>query len=116
MASKPIKDGKDLGLVEFCERCETVELLDGNGARRSALLIWLLDYLRSSATAAVAKMVLCLVDRIHGDDLAEGTRPMEVACSSTSRTIISTIASFALEGLPGCDATGIWFNLDAATI
>jgi hypothetical protein len=63
--------GKDLGLVELCERCETVELWMETEPNDQLVLIWLLDYLRSHAKAAAAKMDLCLVDRNLGADTPE---------------------------------------------
>jgi hypothetical protein len=39
----------DLGLIEACERCETVELWMETAPNDQLVLIWLLDYLRSQA-------------------------------------------------------------------
>ena len=40
---------KDLGLIEACERCETVELWMGTEPNAQLVLIWLLDYLGPQA-------------------------------------------------------------------
>jgi hypothetical protein len=39
-------EGKDLGLIDFCERCETIELWIDPEPNAQLTLIWLLDYLR----------------------------------------------------------------------
>ena len=36
--------GKDLGLIDFCERCETIELWADPEPNAQLTLIWLLDY------------------------------------------------------------------------
>jgi hypothetical protein len=38
--------GKDLGLIDLCERCETIELWVDPEPNAQLTLIWLLDYLR----------------------------------------------------------------------
>jgi hypothetical protein len=38
--------GKALGLIDFCERCETIELWSDPEPNAQLTLIWLLDYLR----------------------------------------------------------------------
>src|ERR1700730_17075971 len=40
---------KDLGLIELCQRCETVELWMETEPNSQLVLIWLLDYLHSHA-------------------------------------------------------------------
>ncbi len=101
--------GKDLGLVELCERCETVELWMETEPNDQLVLIWLLDYLRSHAKAAVAKMVLCLVDRNHGDDT-----PKELARWKFPLVDITNdhleIASFAWKAYRESTPQA-WFNL-----
>jgi hypothetical protein len=52
---------KDLGLVEFCRQCETVELWFDLGSNDQLLLIWLLDHFRSHPEI-VARLRLRLVD------------------------------------------------------
>jgi hypothetical protein len=60
--------GRDLGLLELCERCEAVELLMETEPNAQLVLIWLLDYLRSHANPAItAKLILCHVDVSLGD-------------------------------------------------
>jgi hypothetical protein len=52
---------KDLGLIELCQRCETVELWMETEPNAQLLLIWLLDYLHSHGKAPT-NLVLCHVD------------------------------------------------------
>jgi hypothetical protein len=60
--------GRDFGLIELCQRCETVELWMETKPNDQLVLIWLLDYLRSHAKAAItANLVLCHVDATLGD-------------------------------------------------
>jgi hypothetical protein len=55
--------GRDFGLVELCQRCETIDLWFEAKPNAQLVLIWLLDYLQSHAdTAIIAKLVLVLVD------------------------------------------------------
>ena len=48
---KPI-GGKAHGLIDFCERCETIELWADPEPNAQLTLIWLLDYLRHHAETA----------------------------------------------------------------
>jgi hypothetical protein len=41
------RDFNDLGLVEFCRQCETVELWFDRSPNDQLLLVWLLDHFRS---------------------------------------------------------------------
>jgi hypothetical protein len=65
-AGRPAREkigGRDLGLLELCERCEAVELWFETAPNAQLLLIWLLDHLHSRANAAIiAKLMLCHVD------------------------------------------------------
>jgi hypothetical protein len=45
-------EGKDLGLIDFCERCETIELWVDPEPNAQLTLIWLLDYLRHHGKTA----------------------------------------------------------------
>jgi hypothetical protein len=70
-ASKEI-GGRELGLVELCQRCEAVELWMETGPNAQLILIWLLDYLHSHADAAtIAKLILCHLDVDLGDAVAK---------------------------------------------
>jgi hypothetical protein len=51
---------KDLGLIEACERCETVELWMDTEPNPQLVLIWLLDYL--GPRAKTLRMILRHVD------------------------------------------------------
>jgi hypothetical protein len=46
-------EGKGLGLVELCERCETIQLWIDPDPNSQLTLIWLLDYLRHHAKMAL---------------------------------------------------------------
>jgi hypothetical protein len=61
--------GRDLGLIELCERCERVEFWMGTEPNEQLVLIWLLDYLHSNADAETAtNLILCHVDSsLRGD-------------------------------------------------
>jgi hypothetical protein len=62
-----------LGLIDLCERCETIELWIDPDPNAQLTLIWLLDYLRHHAKIA-PKLTLVQADAIIG-----GHRPEEVA-------------------------------------
>jgi len=57
--------GRDLGLLEVCTRCETVELWIETEPNAQLVLIWLLDYVRSHGCAT--NLILCHVDASLGD-------------------------------------------------
>ena len=61
---------KDLGLIELCERCETIELWIDPEPNAQLTLIWLLDYLRHHAQI-VSKLTLVQADAAIGDHLPE---------------------------------------------
>ena len=65
--------GNGLGLIDLCERCETIELWIDPDPNAQLTLIWLLDYLRHHAKIA-RKLTLVQADAIIG-----GHRPEEVA-------------------------------------
>jgi hypothetical protein len=59
--------GGNFGLIELCQRCETIELWFEPKPNAQLVLIWLLDYLHSHAdTAIIAKLILFLVDSSLG--------------------------------------------------
>jgi hypothetical protein len=53
--------GKDLGLIDLCERCETIELWFDPEPNAQLTLIWLLDYLRRHGKTA-SKLTLVQAD------------------------------------------------------
>ena len=53
--------GKDLGLIDLCERCETIELWVDPEPNAQLTLIWLLDYLRHHGKTA-SKLTLVQAD------------------------------------------------------
>ena len=59
-------EGKDLGLIDLCERCETIELWIDPDPNAQLTLIWLLDYLRHHAKIA-SKLTLLQADVRIGD-------------------------------------------------
>ena len=61
---------KDLGLLEFCARCESVELWIDPDPNGQLQLIWLLDYLRAHQEIA-SKFTLVQADRRIGRQGAE---------------------------------------------
>src|SRR5882757_3330951 len=60
------KIGKDLGLIEFCERCETVELWIDPVPEAQLILVQLLDFLRADEKT-VSKLTLFQADVSIGD-------------------------------------------------
>jgi hypothetical protein len=73
------KRQRDLGLAEFCERYETVELWFDTTPQAQLKLIWLLEYFRSCPEAA-ARLKLRLLDRdliaIHLGKLDKWSPPL----------------------------------------
>jgi len=63
-------EGKDLGLIDLCERCETIELWIDPDPNAQLTLIWLLDYLRHHAKIA-SKLTLVQADEAIGGHLPE---------------------------------------------
>ena len=61
---------KDLGLIDVCERCETIELWVDPGPNAQLVLVWLLDYLRSYEKIA-PKLTLVQADAAIGNHLPE---------------------------------------------
>jgi hypothetical protein len=53
--------GKDLGLIDLCERCDTIELWIDPEPNAQLTLIWLLDYLRHHGKTA-SKLTLVQAD------------------------------------------------------
>lgn len=60
------KIGKDLGLIEFCERCETVDLWIDPVPNAQLILIQLLDFFRSHENT-VSKLTLFQADVVIGN-------------------------------------------------
>lgn len=57
----PPRLAKDLGLIEFCRHCDTIELWFDPGPNDQLQLVWLLDYFRSHPEI-VARLRLRLID------------------------------------------------------
>jgi hypothetical protein len=62
--------GSEIGLIDLCERCETIELWAGPGPNAQLTLIWLLDYLRHY-DSIVSKLSLVQSDDAIGNYLPE---------------------------------------------
>src|SRR3984957_15435220 len=62
--------GDELGLIDLCERCETIELWIDPDPNSQLTLIWLLDYLRQHAKIA-PKLTLVQADLPIGNHLPE---------------------------------------------
>jgi hypothetical protein len=54
-----IKASKDLGLLEFCQHFDTVELWFDPAPNNQLQLIWLLDYFRASASRVALEIAPC---------------------------------------------------------
>jgi hypothetical protein len=97
----------DLGLIEACERCETVELWMGTEPNAQLVLIWLLDYL--GPRAKTLRMVLRHVDASLGE-----IEPARLAKSKFMGVAISDkhleIASLAWQAYRA-PTPHAWFNL-----
>jgi len=63
-------EGINLGLIDFCERCETIELWVDPEPNAQLTLIWLLDYLRRHGKTA-SKLTLVQADVRIGNHLPE---------------------------------------------
>jgi hypothetical protein len=100
--------GKYLGLLEMCQRCETVELWMETEPNAQLLLIWLLDYLRSHAKAAT-NLALCHVDAPLGDTNPEQLAKWQfpVARITSEHFEIASLAWRAYRALTPLT----WFNL-----
>ncbi|WP_079607516.1 hypothetical protein [Bradyrhizobium erythrophlei] len=62
--------GNEIGLIDLCERCETIELWIDPDPNSQLTLIWLLDYLRQHAKIA-PKLTLVQADVAIGNHLPD---------------------------------------------
>jgi hypothetical protein len=67
----------DLGLIEACQRCETVELWMGTDPNAQLVLIWLLDYL--GPRAKDLRLALRHVDALLGETVPARLADMQFA-------------------------------------
>src|SRR6202035_2508240 len=67
-------EGKDLGLIDFCERCETIELWVDPEPNAQLTLIWLLDYLRHHGKTSSKVTLVQATVRIGGHPPEENCR------------------------------------------
>jgi hypothetical protein len=80
------KGVKDLGLIDVCERCETIELWVDPKPNAQLTLVWLLDYLRPHEKIA-PKLTLIQADAPiggHLPDMAAARRQNPEQSSGTS--------------------------------
>jgi hypothetical protein len=97
----------DLGLIEACERCETVELWMETEPNAQLILIWLLDYLGPQAKAS--NIILRHVDAPLGE--AEPARIAELRFSGVAiNNHHIEIASLAWQAYRAATPKA-WFNL-----
>jgi hypothetical protein len=61
---------KDLGLIDVCERCETIELWVDPDPNAQLILVWMLDYLRPHEKI-IPKLTLIQADAVIGGHLPE---------------------------------------------
>jgi hypothetical protein len=98
---------KDLGLIEACERCETVELWIDTEPNAQLVLLWLLDYL--GPRAKTLRMILRHVDASLGE-----TEPARLAKSKFMGVAITDdhieIASLAWRAFRA-PTPHAWFDL-----
>ncbi len=83
-----IAERRSLGLIELCERCETIELWIDPDPNAQLMLIWLLDYFRPHERIA-SKLTLVQADVRIGDQAPEELADMAAAGRQDHGTIIS---------------------------
>jgi hypothetical protein len=93
---------KDLGLAEFCQHYETVELWFDTKPSAQLLLIWLLDYFRSHPEA-VARLKLRLVD-LEMIELERLGKWMPPAVAVTERELVTGSAAWQAYRAPTPEA------------
>src|SRR5882757_9607960 len=93
---------RDLGLAEFCQQYETVELWFDTEPNAQLLLIWLLDYFRSHPEA-VARLKLRLVD-LEMIELERLGKWMPPAVAVTERELVTGSAAWQAYRAPTPEA------------
>jgi hypothetical protein len=83
---------KDLGLVEFCQRCKTVELWFDPNPNDQLQLVWLLDYFRSYPEI-VARTRLRIVDFNLNGTSAKGLGRWKVEAVDVTRDELETASA-----------------------
>lgn len=99
---------KDLGLIELCRRCETVELWIEPEPNAQLVLLWLLDYFRSHGEA-VSNLALCHVDASLGEAEPKQLARWRFRVESVTNNHLET-ASLAWQAYRAPTPLG-WFNL-----
>ena len=100
---------QDLGLIEFCQRFEAIELWVDPDPNSQLQLIWLLDYLRPHADVA-SKLNLVQTDAMHRRSICQRNWPNGGTVLFQSRNDHLEMASLGLAGVARADA-GAWFDL-----
>jgi hypothetical protein len=100
--------GKTLGLIDFCERCETIELWVDPEPNAQLTLIWLLDYLRHHGKTA-SKLTLVQANvRIGGHPPEETAGWRLPAVKILNDHLETASAAWQAYRAPTPEA---WFNL-----
>jgi hypothetical protein len=100
--------GKDLGLIDLCERCETIELWIDPDPNAQLVLVWLLDYLRHHANIA-SKLTLVQADVRIGNHPPEDVAKWRLPAVKILNDHVET-ASAAWQAYRAATPQG-WFNL-----
>jgi len=100
--------GKDLGLIDLCERCETIELWIDPEPNAQLTLIWLLDYLRHHGKTA-SKLTLVQADVRIGNHPPEEVARWRLPAVKILNDHVET-ASAAWQAYRAATPQG-WFNL-----
>jgi hypothetical protein len=100
--------GKDLGLIDLCERCETIELWIDPEPNAQLTLIWLLDYLRHHGKTA-SKLTLVQADVRIGNHPPEEVARWRLPALKILNDHVET-ASAAWQAYRAATPQG-WFNL-----
>ena len=100
--------GKDLGLIDLCERCETIELWVDPEPNAQLTLIWLLDYLRRHGKTA-SKLTLVQADAAIGGHLPEQVATWRLPAVKILNDHVET-ASAAWQAYRAATPQD-WFNL-----
>jgi hypothetical protein len=100
--------GKDLGLIDLCERCETIELWVDPEPNAQLTLIWQLDYLRHHGKTA-SKLTLVQADVRIGNHPPEEVARWRLPAVKILNDHVET-ASAAWQAYRAATPQG-WFNL-----
>jgi len=98
---------KEIGLIDFCERCETIELWIDPEPNAQLTLVWLLDYLRQHGKIAL-KLTLVQADVPIGNRQSPARRSGQMAAAGRQNPERSSGNSQrGVAGLSCPDAAGL---------